>query len=500
MKIRKTWLVLFVAWVWVSFGAGPVRAQSQQDDTPPPPPPKAAARDYSGVLDTLNEQEASGNQNAGDEIRPDTRPLTGIQTLTIGTRQFRHSFFVPGFQIDSTIQSANLNDAVVGTPNPGWSANNYFLGSLSLLETGSRSQLALNYSGGGFYSTDHSLGSGNIQELGVIQAFQWRRLQLQFLDQFAYLPETQFGFGGATNLSIPGIDTSLSPNLPGLGANIAPSQNIFGGVGSRLVNAFAIQGTYALSGRSSITMAGGYDLLHFLTSVAPGAPDALRANYDTDNVVGNLGYEYALTRADSIGAFYRYTAYHFAGNAQATGDHLVNVAYGRKITGRLALQLTGGPDFVRLRVPVDNKTDLTLWSGSASLVYAVKNGGMTAGYSHGTSGGSGVLVGSTADQFTFGGNHQVGRLWNLLGSFGYARNKSLGSNASQTFQQSFDSWFFTAGLARPLGPNANFTLGYTARIQSSSGIACPVTVCGTNFTQHQVSVGFRWSARPFVIH
>src|ERR1700687_3198876 len=288
MKIPRVLLVLLAASASLSFNAWGVGAQEET------PPPKAAARDYTGVLDTLNEGDE--NKSSGDEIRPDTRPLTGIQTPTIGTREFRHSFWVPGFQYDSTIQSAKLNSPVLSSPNPGWSANNYFLGSLSLLETGSRSQLALNYSGGGFISTDRSLGNGNVQELGVMQAFQWRRWKIQFLDQFAYLPETQFGFGGATTLSVPGIDSSLSPTLRGLGTNIAPSQDIFGGNGPRLTNAFAIQTNYAVTPRSSITMAGAYDLLHFTQSVTPGVQDALRANYDTYNAVGNFGYDYAVTR------------------------------------------------------------------------------------------------------------------------------------------------------------------------------------------------------------
>lgn len=495
MNIRRALLVLAAGSISALCGAWRVCAQEET-----PPPPKAAARDYSGVLDTLNAGDTSENKNGADEFRPDTRPLTGIQTPTIGERQFRHSFWVPGFQYDSTIQSSNLNGPTLLTPNPGWSANNYFLGNLSLLETGTRSQLALNYSGGGFISTDNSLGNGTVQELGVIQSFHWRRWKLQFLDQFAYLPETQFGFGGATSLSVPGIDNSLSPAFPGLGANIAPSQDIFGGNGPRYTNAFAIQTTYALSPRASITMAGAYDLLHFVDKVAPGVQDALRANYDTDNVVGNFGYDYALTRRDSIGVLYRYTSYHFTGNAQAIGDHIVSLAYGRKITGRLALQLSAGPELAQLRVAVDNQTRRTLWASSAWLTYVVRRGGLTLGYTHGTSDGSGALVGSTADQTTFAGNRQVGRAWNILGSFGYSHNRSLGTNSSQSFQQSFNSYFFTGGLTRTLGPNTNLAVGYTARIQGSSGVTCPTAVCGANFTQHQISLGIRWSARPFVIH
>src|ERR1700736_4164041 len=131
MNIRKALLVLAAAAAFLSCGAWRVCAQ---EETPPQPPPKAAAKDYTGVLDTLNEGEANEAKNGADEFRPDVRPLAGIQTPTIGERQFRHSFWVPGFEYSSTIQSANLNGPTLLSPSSGWSANNYFLGNLSLLE------------------------------------------------------------------------------------------------------------------------------------------------------------------------------------------------------------------------------------------------------------------------------------------------------------------------------------------------------------------------------
>ena len=38
-----------------------------------------------------------------------------------------------------------------------------------------------------------------------MQAFDWRRWQLPFFDDFAYLPTSQFGFGGLSGIGAPGL-------------------------------------------------------------------------------------------------------------------------------------------------------------------------------------------------------------------------------------------------------------------------------------------------------
>jgi hypothetical protein len=477
MRFWRTLLAASVGLASLSLGAW--RASGQQEDTAPKP----AAHAIPPIPDPNGEQDA--DQGTSDAMQPDTRPLTGIQTLTLGSTKFRHSFWAPGFELASTIQSANPTNPQ-GT---GWSANNYFLGTLGVLDTWRHSQLSLNYSGGGFFSTDSSLGSGDFQQLGLLQTFDWGRWKVSFLDQFSYLPESQFGFGGVTNLQIPGADNSMSPSLPGLGDNIAPTQNILGSTGPRYSNAFAAEATYAITMRASITMAGSYGILHFVDS----------GSLDTNNAIGSVGFNYELTRRNTIGVLYRFTGYHFSGSPQAFGDSLVNIAYGRKVTGRLAMDLSGGPEFVNSRIPLDNQPNRVLWSGSANLTYGIPRGGATLSFFHGVSGGSGILVGSNTDQLTVGANRQIGRLWSVLGSFGYAHNRNLAAANLLNIQQNFNSWFVTAGLARPLRPNTNLTFGYTARIQASTGATCPSGVCGANFTQHLISVGFQWNTRPFVI-
>lgn len=453
-----------------------------QEDEAKTPPPKAAGQSTPVLPQTIDNQDSQPTSEQSDAIEPDTRPLTGIQTLTVGSQQLRHSYWVPGFQYGNTIQSVTL---VSGQRINGWSSDNYLAGNLSLLSTSNHSQLAINYSGGGFLSTDQALGNGFYHELGITEGFKWGRLSLALLDEFSYLPEAIFGFGGAIRLGVPGVNGSLAPSSPDLVSNFVPNQSILASTGSRYSNASAIQLTYALSPRASLTMAGAYGFLDF---VQPG-------NIDSTQTGANLGFDYLLSSKDSIGVLYRFTTFQYGTFPQAIETHIASLAYGRKITARLGLQLTAGPELAFYRVPLNGTTSQVLPAASMSVIYGLPRGQFSVNYSQGVTGGSGLLLGSSANQLTFAGTHRLGRVWTAMGSFGYSRNRSLGP--SSPTNTDFGSWVVTTGLLYPVSPTATMSFGYTALIQNSS-TGC-VGPCTTNYTQHQISVGFQWNTRPFVI-
>jgi hypothetical protein len=397
----------------------------------------------------------------------------------------RHSYWVPGFQYANIVRSTSFANQSV----TNWNSTSYVTGNLSLLDTWSHAQLAMNYSGGGGLSTDSSEGDNYFHQFGMTQTFDWRRWQLQFIDQFSYLPDTQFGFGGATNLSLPGVGGSIAPPIPGLQASYVPNQSIFSAIGPRYTNAFAIQTVYALSRRTSIVAAGSYGLMRFVQ----------KGNIDSDDVIGNLGFNYMLTNKDTFGVLYRFTGYQFSGIAQRFNDHVVNLAYGRKVTGRLGLQLFGGPDITTFKIPIANSTRRVSASGGAALTYAMSRSGLSLNYNHGISNGSGVLVGSSTDQVSGSMDRHLGRVWRGTVNFGYAKNRSVAQNQTQS-SPSFDSYFAGGGLDRPLGRNATFSLGYTAYIASMKQAVCIPGACNTNPTLHQISLGFSWHTRPYVLH
>lgn len=473
-------LLLFL--LAASVAAGSPRAQEPQEPQVPQTPegvtkPRPAARGIPG-LNESQEEETNNNW------QPDNAPVTGLQNPTLGTQELAHSYWVPGVEYGSTIQSQPLGQQA----SSGWYANNYVGGDLSLVEAWSRSQLGLNYSVGGFFTSNSLESNGWYQQLSLADSITLNRWLIQFYDVFSYIPESDFGFFGASGLALPGIGGSLGPSLPGLSPAILPNQSIYSAIGPRYGNTFAAQVTYLLTRRGSITVGGSYGLLRFTQA----------GNIDDDMAVANVGYNYALNKTDSIGAFYQFAAYHYSGEPQAIGSHSVNFVYAKKVTQRVALKLYGGPQFSFYRVPISNQTENSNVSAGATVTYALgQRGSLSAAFFHGVTGGSGILLGASTDQVTAGFSHQFGVAWTGSFNFGYSRNGSLGTVAGAP-SPTFNDWFVGGGVSRPFGRNVNFSANYTARIEHSNA-TCIGTGCNSDYTQNMVSVSLQWHARPFVL-
>jgi len=430
----------------------------------------------------VNGGDQQDQDNGG--LLPDLTPLTGLLSPTLGSPGLQHSYWVPGLEWSGAIQSQSYNQ----TPNSGWLMNNYFVGNLSLIKAWGRNQLAVNYSGGGYVSTDSTQGNGYYQQLALAQTFTWNRWQLQLIDQFSYLPESSFGFGGSTGLGAPGTGGPLSPVIPGIGNGNVPNQGIYAASGSRYSNSSAVQLTYNTSPRGSITLGGSYGLLNF---VDPG-------NVDSNDITGTVGYNYTVSREGTIGAFYRFSAYHYPGQPQANGDHSFNLAYGRKITGRLALRLYAGPSFTTARIHPPGDSLGHGVNAGADMKYEVSNGGLSLAYTHGISSGSGVLIGSTSDQVNFGVTRRLTRLWTGQINAGYSRNTPVGS-ATQTNTQTYNTWSVGGGLSRPVGRYANVALNYAAQFTDYGLAGCVGAACMSNQTHHYININFQWHTRPLVL-
>jgi hypothetical protein len=442
--------------------------------------PKAAGRDYHPFGDDQDDSQPTSTLSA------DTVPLTGVLVPGVGTQELRHSYWVPGFQYGNLIRSNGVNQPA-GTASD-WNSTSFVAGNLSLLESWSRSQLTVNYSGGGTFSTDQLQGNGSYHQLAMVQAFTWQRWQLSFIDEFSYLPQTQFGFGAASPIATPGVGGSLGSSVQGLQTNYQPSQSIFAALGSRYSNSITTQAAYQVSPRGSVTVAGSYGLLRF---IEPG-------NINSNDTIFSAGYDYSLSKKDTIGLLYRFSDYRYLSDPQSIQDHVVQVAYGRKVTGRLALQLFAGPEITKFRLQIAGFSDRVSVAAGANLTYAFSRSHVSVSYNHGVSGGSGVFAGSDADTMQGSVDRQLSRLWHGNISTGYSRNAGLASGSIAPVSPTFHSWFAGSGLSRPLGRTANVSVAYTAYLQNTSQAGCTAGACSTDL-QHQVSVSFQWHTRPFVL-
>ena len=461
-----------VLWIGAGFlWASPLFGQNQDSEKPKP-----AAHDYSLLLDSPVNGEVI--DQAAPTIQPDNRPLSGIQNPTVGTAEMRHSYWVPGITYSNGLRSNGSNAAT----NTGWKTTSFISTDVSLLQGWSHSTLSANYSGGGYFSTDKLQGNGQYQQFAATYQIDQRRWQMLFMDQFSYLPESSFGFGGQSGLASPGVAGGLAVPVTSLQPGFVPGQTVLTAIGPRYSNSGAVQLTYKLSPRGSFTVAGVYGILRFVNGG--------NVNSDSENL--NAGYDYALTARDSIGIRYQFSAYRYPGNPQALGDHSAQFEYGRKLTGRMGLKLAGGPEITTFRVPVGKLTDRISGSGTASLIYAfAANGNVDLHYLHGVSGGSGVFSGATSDQVGASVSKQLTRVWKGDVNFEYAKNRQILGTSSLP---GFDSWVAGAGLNRSLGRTAYFSIGYQALVQGSSAAAA-----ATNYTTQQLFLSFQWHSRPLIL-
>jgi hypothetical protein len=462
-------------------GASLLRAQ--QDEPPPVPQdePKPAAR--TNPLSGSQDENPENPNVDPDALQADYTPLTGMQNATLGIPQIRHSYWVPGFQYGGNVQSSNYNQP----GSTGWYVDNYIIGNVSLLEAWSRDTLSLNYSGGENISTG-SGGGGNSQyhELAASNVYQKDRWLIQLFENFSYLPQTSFGFGGGTNLGVPGVG-GVGINVPGAGNGYIPNQSIYAGLGPRYSNFGGLQITYNFTRRSSITVSGADGILHFID---PG-------NIDTNSIVATIGYNYALTREDSIGLVYGFSAYHYPGIPEAYGNHTASVGYARKITGRLALRLLAGPQITTFRVPVGNQTQQINAYFNVGLVYGLENGSIALNYVHSLNGGSGVVIGSSLDQVNATATRRLTRVWTGNLNFGFAHNGTV--NSGVTSVATYDSYYFGGGLNRPIGRYMNVSLAYTGSLGTTNNPGCTGADCNPSNYYNTVTVNFQAHTRPFIL-
>ena len=148
-------------------------------------------------------------------------------------------------------------------------------------------------------------------------------------------------------------------------------------------------------------------------------------------------------------------------------------------------------------MPFGSSTRKISGSGGANLTYALARTNLSLSYNHYVSGGSGVLPGSNTDQIQSQITRQISRVWRGSVSFGFVRNTSLGLSSPSQVSQTYDVWFVGGGLDRPLSRTASLNIAYSAYLENSNQPVCGN--CGTNYLQHQISVGFQWHTRPLVL-
>jgi hypothetical protein len=473
-----------------------VRAQQQTpDQSEQPKPSDQGATQPSGPIPAYRSPLAGAANNDEDtdtntELTPDTSPLTGAQNLTLGTPTTRN-YWQPHIDILATVDSNPVE-----TPGQSsWGTWTSFSGGIDVHRTSGNSSMLLSYVGGGMISNNSDASNGVVQALSFSDLFTFRRWSLLFLDALNYLPESAAGFGG--------LGGGTSPGQPGLGPGFGTGQSLLTGRGQNLGNSFATQVDTFLSARASLTFVAGVSLLKYFDS------DLL--NYGS--VDFRAGYNYQLDRKNTIGAAYSFSDYIYTNSDQSFVSHTVQAFYGRRVTGRLAFQISAGPQIVISSLPIapnpgtsgggtgsttTGSTTQLYWALNTNVLYQMRRTGLGLGYSHGVGGGSGVLAGSLTDTVTGTVSREMSRTFSSGITGGYSRNKGLVIETAGLSSQTYDYWFGGASLSHPIGRTLALNLSYQLQYQTSNASFCTGSTCGTSVIRNLISFGVGWHERPLL--
>jgi hypothetical protein len=422
-------------------------------------------------------------------------PLTSLDEASLEPNLAARSFLAPNVSV-AEFADTNATSALGG--NRSWTGVTHLQGSVALQRLWSRYETALQYGvGGTFYN--NNVSATQVHHLYFNQRFMWRTGVFQIRDTASYLPEGSFGFGSFGGGSQGGIGggTGFGGGVGGVGGFPGLGGSTFGGVGNvpRLHNLAMAEIQETLSPRSSVTLAGGYGILHF-TGSDPGLIDSRQVN-------GQAGYNYTISRRSTIGTMYMYRDFSFPNQGGGSFQtHLVHLVYGYQLTGRLNLILSGGPQFIHFASPVDGSTHNITGSGRAMLKYRFsERTSLSLDYSHFTSSGSGFFAGAETDLVRLNATRQMGRLWTLTADIGYTHNHRLQPSTAGVDAVSYNSGYGGLRVSRVLRRtlSAYAFYRYNDLVFSNSVCIAGTSNCGHSSNRNIVGLGLDWHPQPIRI-
>lgn len=429
------------------------------------------------------------NESSAPQEQPDTHPLAGAYLSTLGSAPELHSYLQPFFSIGELLETSPYN--IPGTHGQLYPITVPMVGvELQVLHPSN--DFSLGYQGGGFIYDNGAAPGASFHTASIMDSIQFRRGSLTLEDLFSYMPEAGFGLPGAGMFGGLGVGSFSGLGLGG-GAAVnpafVPNESILTGRYGAFNNTALIQGVYELTGRTSISAMGAYGLLQF-----NGSAQGFTNGNDYD---GLLGLNHEISARDTIGVSYVYTSFHYDGSPISFTSQAADFTYGRKITGRLALQLYLGPELVTYKDPPVGTLQSVYASGMLSLTYALGRNGFSLYGGRFASGGGGVINGAETTMFSGGWHRELTRTWMSDATVGYSLNSTLKSALLSTGQH-YDYWFGDLTLDHNIGRYVRFYVGYEYQRQAASG-TCNGAVCGLGFNNQVFGVGLSFTPHPFAL-
>ena len=200
-------------------------------------------------------------------LNPENPPLSGLGEPGLELKSASRSFISPALLVSETADSNESNQLGASAVRPV----EHVLGAFDLQKFWSKSDLFLEYLGGGAFQTSPVYNVQQLQAVGMEGITRWRTGYVEVRDSFSYIPDGSFATGAAGGL--PGLGVALGGLGSGEAGGGLPGTlrfSVGGGeaVGEipRLANTAIGDVVQAISPRSAFTLVGAFSNAHFYDS------------------------------------------------------------------------------------------------------------------------------------------------------------------------------------------------------------------------------------------
>jgi hypothetical protein len=423
-------------------------------------------------------------------LNPENPPLSGVGEPGLSLKTASRSFISPAIQVGESADT-NENDQLGSSK---WNPVSHVLGALDVQKFWTKSDLFLEYLGGGAFQVQPTYAAQQLQAVGFEAVTRWRTGYLEVRDGFSYLPQGIFELGATEGL--PGLGLATGGLGTGEAGGGLPGLHTFGfgtfeGIGNvpRLSNTAVADVVEALSPRSAITFAGAFSNAHFYND------QTVLINSDQTTFEG--GYTRLLSRHDQLAAVYAFQIFRFPYTSGGEiFNHVLNLRWSHTITGKLQLIVGGGPEYSDLEY--GGSFPSWYFNGRATMRYRFEHSALSVSWEKYESQGEGLFAG--ADTQLVRGTYQrpLGRTNSLYAYVGYVRENRLQSplGFDYTFG-SFDSWLAGVILRKHVGRAYDLFAAYSF---NQTQFDVPVEVqgcigtigCGSQARRQIFTVGVEW--------
>jgi hypothetical protein len=331
-----------------------------------------------------------------------------------------------------------------------------------------RRPFSLNYAGGYTWTiSGPDYSNGLFQRLSLTQGILWHKWVANLSDGVGYRPQAPTtGFSGIAGIGEPiGVTEPTSPI----------TQSILTVNTHTLDNNSTAELQHPLTHATTLSFGGSYDLLRY--------PDG--NGLDTDSQMENAGVTWRINARNSFSSMYDYSRFSYPGYDVTFNTDTAMFSYNRAWSRRLSTQMGAGPEWIEY--PASSVMPAgTMLSVNASMTYALHFGTLGAGYSRGTNGGAGYMVGGKVDAVTANFSREIRKTATFGITGAYTRNQGL--QTIGTTNNTYGGVQASQQMGRYLSAYAN----YTAASQSSSA-ALPANAL--NDILQTVSFGIGYSPK-----